>query len=89
MSESSRIVLRPSRLSPEEARNARARAWRVIFDCYERHRGAARGMDGEDDIKSFSSEKGGPHDLAGNLVRNAEGARPNKTRKDSNAFMDS
>ena len=78
MSESSRIVLRPSRLSPEEARNARARAWRVIFDCYERHRGAARGTDGEDDMKRFSSEKGGHHDLAGNTVSNAEGVRHNK-----------
>jgi hypothetical protein len=78
MSDAPRIVVRSSSLSPEEARNARACAWRYVFDCYERHR-ATRGPAGEDDMKRFSSEKGGHHDLTGNLVRKAEGVRQNKT----------
>ena len=76
MTDTARIVVRSSSLSPEEARNARARAWHYVFECYERHR-AARGKNGEDDMKRFSSEKGGHHDLTGNTVPHAEGVRKN------------
>jgi hypothetical protein len=73
-----RIVVRLSSISPEEARNIRAQAWRFVFDCYERHRAAHRN-DRKDGSESLLSVKGGCHDLTGNTVSNAEGARKDKT----------
>jgi hypothetical protein len=83
MSDTPPIVVRPSSISLEEACNARAQAWRFVFDCYERHR-TARGNDRKDDSKSLPSEKGGHHDLAPNVVCNAEGVRQNKKGKSKN-----
>jgi hypothetical protein len=40
VSETSRIAVRPSRVSPKEARNARAHAWRFVFACWEQKKAA-------------------------------------------------
>ncbi len=40
MTDAPHIVVRPSSLSTEEARSARARAWRYVFDCYAKKNAA-------------------------------------------------
>jgi hypothetical protein len=38
VSYTSHIVFRPSGITPEPARDARARAWAFVFDCFARKR---------------------------------------------------
>ena len=45
-----------SSITSEQARDARARAWRYIFDCYERKIAAGASASGED------AEGGSKHD---------------------------
>jgi hypothetical protein len=49
-----------SDVRPEQAREARARAWKFIFDTYRKK---AAGQGNEDEAKSLNTEEGGPHDL--------------------------
>jgi hypothetical protein len=56
-------VIHPSSasLTPEQARDARARAWKFIFDT---HREKAAGQDNaKSKQESLNTEEGGPHDL--------------------------
>jgi hypothetical protein len=47
--------------SAEQARDARARAWKFIFDTYRKK---AAGQDNaKTKQKSLNTEEGGPHDL--------------------------
>jgi hypothetical protein len=46
--------------TPGQARDARARAWKFIFDTYRKK---AAGQGNEDEAKSLNTEEGGPHDL--------------------------
>jgi len=53
----SRIVHRPATgLTPDEARDARARAWRFVFDRWEQKKAAAKDG-GEDDASEESSKE--------------------------------
>ena len=47
-------------ITPEQARDARARAWKFIFDAY-RNKTAEQG-NGKTTQKSLNTEEGGPHD---------------------------
>ncbi len=58
MSDAPRIVLRPNPgLTLEQARDARARAWKFIFDTYRKK--AAEQGDGKTKQKSLNTEGGG------------------------------
>jgi hypothetical protein len=50
-----------SDVRPEQAREARARAWKFIFDTYLKK--AARQDNAKTKQKSLNTEEGGPHDL--------------------------
>ncbi len=51
-----RFVIKPNPgLSVEQARDARARAWKFIFDAY--HRKAAGSSGGEDEVKLCKQKK--------------------------------
>ncbi len=57
MNEFARIVVKPNpSINADEARDARARAWRYVFDCYERKIAAGPSASGED------AEGGSKHD---------------------------
>ena len=48
-------------ITPEQARDARARAWKFIFDAYRKK--AAKQGNGKTKHKRLNIEEGGPHDL--------------------------
>jgi hypothetical protein len=59
MKNETRIVLKPALgITTEEAHNARARAWKFVFDRYREK--AARTDDGEDEEKEINND--GCHD---------------------------
>ena len=67
MSERPLIVVRPHpTISPQEARDARARAWKFIFDTHREK--AARQDNAKTKQKSSNAKEGGPHDLEENIV---------------------
>ena len=52
----SRVVVRPSSISPEEALDARARAWAYVFASFERHQSKKGGPDtAPDDARKESN----------------------------------
>ncbi len=60
MSDAPRIVLRPNpNVTPEQARDARARAWAFVFECFYRHeKEAVSGRGSEDDTSDeFTHEE--------------------------------
>ena len=36
-----RVIVKLGGITPEQARDVRARAWRFVFDCYEQKKAAA------------------------------------------------
>jgi hypothetical protein len=75
-----------SGVSPEQARDARARAWAFTFDCW-RKKVAETTNEGEDGLKSSHEMRGGQRDLEKNAIRGAEGDRQEQTGKDNNDFV--
>ncbi len=77
-------------ITPEQARNIRARAWAFVFECFYRHEKEAfsrRG--GKDDASDeFHTKKGVGHDLTKNSC-SAEGVSQEMKRKAKNDSMDS
>jgi hypothetical protein len=60
MNDAWRIVVKPNPgITPEQARDARARAWAFIFECFYRHeKEAVSGRGGEDDASDeFTHEE--------------------------------
>ena len=57
------VLVKPTPcITPEQARDARARAWKFIFDTYRKK---AAGQDNtETKQKSLNTDEGGPHDVA-------------------------
>ncbi len=52
---STHIIYRPSAVSPEQARDARARAWVFILDRYAQKTARTRG--GEDAMKGSNNDR--------------------------------
>ncbi len=51
------IVVKPTcALSPEQARDARARAWAFVFECHAKKRGRLADKSGLDDAKEGSND---------------------------------
>jgi hypothetical protein len=48
-------------ITPEQARDARARGWKFIFETYRKM--AAEQANGQDETKKLNTMEGGPHDL--------------------------
>ena len=60
MNDATRIVVKPNPgITPEQARDARARAWAFVFECFYRHeKEAVSGRGGEDDAsEEFTHEE--------------------------------
>ncbi len=60
MNEFARIVVKPNpSINADEARDARARAWAFVFECFYRHeKEAVSGRGGEDDAsEEFTHEE--------------------------------
>jgi hypothetical protein len=56
VSDASRLVVRSRpAISPEEARDARARAWRFVFDCWEQKKAAGE-VGGEEHARKESKD---------------------------------
>jgi hypothetical protein len=54
---SPRVVLRPTSTKPEDAQNARARAWAYVFDCFNHRNGKEGGSTtAPDDAERRSSD---------------------------------
>jgi hypothetical protein len=55
MDDAPRILVKPaSGVSPEEALDARARAWAFVFQCWHAKKNAASEEGGEDDAKEIN-----------------------------------
>ena len=66
MNDTTRGVFRPApSITAEHAKDARARAWKFIFDAYRKK--AAEQGNSKTKPKSLNTEEGGPHDLAGDI----------------------
>jgi hypothetical protein len=60
MNDARRIVVKPNPgITPEQARDARARAWAFVFECFYRHeKEAVSGHGGEDEASDeFTHEE--------------------------------
>jgi hypothetical protein len=55
MSDTRIIVKSAPSISPEEASNARARAWRFVFDCWEQKKAAGE-VGGEEHARKESND---------------------------------
>lgn len=65
MSEARPIIVKPTPgLTPEQALDARARAWRFIFDCHEK-KAAAHTQSSDHDADGRSNELGATEDYSG------------------------
>jgi hypothetical protein len=59
LSSALRIVSKPiSSITPEQTREARARAWRFVFDCWEQKKAASK--DGGESEAKHDNNEGGP-----------------------------
>ena len=56
MNDATRIVVKPNPgVTPEEARDARVRAWRFVFDCWEQKKTAGEdGGEGREEEMNFT-----------------------------------
>jgi hypothetical protein len=82
-----RIILRSHPgITPEQACDARARAWAFVFCCWQK-KGAETNSGGEDGLKSSHEMKGGHGDLEKNAIHGAEGDRTERTGKDKHGFV--
>jgi hypothetical protein len=68
-----------SGVSPEQARDVRARAWAFTFDCWRKKVAETNAC--EDGSKSSHETKGGQRDLEKNAIHGAEGDRTDKKGK--------
>ena len=77
-------------ITPEQARDIRARAWAFVFKCFDHHeKGAVSGCGGKDDASDeLHTKKGVGHDLTTNPC-SAEGVSQEMKRKATNDSMDS
>jgi hypothetical protein len=85
------LALMPlSGISSDDARDARARAWAFVFQCWRDKQMTAElapKPDGPDDYEGLARRKGGQRDLIADAALDAEGDRPEQTRKDKRGFV--
>jgi hypothetical protein len=83
MNDATRIVVKPNPgITPKQARDARARAWAFVFECFDHHeKEAVSGRGGKDDASDeLHKKKGVGHDLTSNPC-SVESVKPGKEMK--------
>jgi hypothetical protein len=74
VSDAPRVVSHLSSITPEQARDARASAWKFVFDCYAKRNAGS----GKENAAGVSSSNG--DDTKGRSVDDFRAAEPKYTR---------